>query len=138
VGARSGKITSHMGFEPTRFLPSFSQNKPAKASQPFSRTSELYLSARHCRRSFSYSSCFLVAIGLIINDRPASLRVCFSFDEYGQMLCHYGKSKVLKDAPCQCDDREERKQDTHVTFLFEEGCPSCKCQTERHDHQNHL
>src|SRR5688572_7097162 len=63
VGARSGRTTSQTGFEPIRFLPSFSQNKPASASQPFSRTRSSYFLACHCKTSFSYSYALIVMEG---------------------------------------------------------------------------
>ena len=62
VGARSGRITSHIGLEPIKFLPSFIQNKPASASQLFSLTRSLYLFARHWMIVFSYSCLVVIEI----------------------------------------------------------------------------
>src|SRR6266542_5127966 len=77
IGARLGKRISAAGSAPMRFVPLRSQNRPANASQPFSRRRLLSTSSRHLMIPFSYSS--FAMMRLYLSDEIENLQFRYDF-----------------------------------------------------------
>lgn len=69
-GAREGSLISLFGSEPMILVPFRSQNKPASASQPFSRRRFVSISCRHLLMLCSYCSSTMLMIIPEPNSRP--------------------------------------------------------------------
>src|ERR1043165_3787325 len=72
MGARWGRRMSLSGSEPIRLVPLRSQNKPARASQPFSRRRLVSTSCLHLRTFCSYSASAMLS--LYLNEQIENLQ----------------------------------------------------------------
>src|SRR6266508_1018071 len=97
VGARLGRRMSLSGSEPMTLFPLRRQNKPANASQPFSRRRLLSTSCRHRRIPSSYS--LFVMMRLYLNGQLENLQFCYKFSRREStsinLSCFHTEGKII-------------------------------------------